>query len=150
MVPPQYPLWKFSIVCWDSFYKRKFNKTPLGSFQYRYSFITQNLAYFSFTGLALVLLKPAGAYKICSTYTILEYHGDKEKSCITCTSVSSWFEWLVKKFTWKDSQLEFFIIFSSPWPLISLVGLISMSYSSNTTIHFSLFPFGSGCVRIHY
>ena len=50
----------------------------------------------------------------------------------------------------RESHLDCAIILSSPWPLISLVGLISKLYSSRTTIHFSLLPSGFGWVRMSF
>ena len=146
--PPQTPWWNPLMVCWASFSKKKFNKIPPRSFQYRYWFMIQNLVAFNLTNIALVLVNPGGSYKFCNTYTMSLYHGDKLKSDITCNYGLGWFEELYKKFSCKDSQFEYVISLANPCPFTSFVGLISKSYSSSITIHLSLFPYGSGCVRI--
>ena len=53
-----------------------------------------------------------------------------------------------KKLTPKASQFDLAINLAKPCPFTSLVGLISISYSSKVAIHLALLPLGSACVNM--
>ena len=105
-------------------------------------------ASFRFTYLDLVLINCIGACKFYKTYTMPLYQGGKVKYWSTYNPKSNLFEWLDNQLNCKDSQFESLINLGNLRPFTNFVGLISKSYSNNTTIHFYFFPSRSSWARI--
>ena len=131
------------------------SRTPPGSFQYNFPFKMKNLDAFYLRNLALVLYIPCGACRCCNMKIMSTYNGD-DRICSTICGFgcSLGFFSSVDNSTimcrLRASKLDYAMSLASPWPLTSLVGLISKSYSSRNSIHSPLRPLGSGWVRISF
>ena len=120
-----------------------FNRTHPGSFQYNFPFKMQKFVAFCLRNLALVLSISCRTCRCSNMKMMSIYHEDDRKYSTTCSSghSSGFFSSVDNSATMcrlSKLQLECAMIFSSPWPLIKFVGLISKSYSSNLL---SIFPF---------
>ena len=76
MWPPHSPAWNSCLILSASDSGKDLSNRPFSFFQYKHSFIMQQLLDFSFKNLALVFDSSGGELKCVSTYRMSEYQGE--------------------------------------------------------------------------